>query len=77
MKRFRKHEVEEDGATGLNHHERLRLLENAVPKQWRQIEDLRRKVADLEFELNRRALPWFIRLFVRRAPAAIAPVEGA
>jgi hypothetical protein len=70
-------------AHGLDFHERLTLVEKAVPKQWRQIEALRRRVADLEAEVNRWNVPWYLRLFVARKAAALPatapadPAEGA
>jgi hypothetical protein len=57
---------------GLNHHERIARLEGAVRGDGRRsglvddVEDLRRRLEDLESAARRRALPWYLRWTVRR-----------
>lgn len=58
---------------GLNHHERIARIERGFRGPggvWEEIEtlragqeQLRRDVADLKLEANRRQLPWYVRLF--------------
>ena len=46
---------------GLTEHERLTLLEKAVPKLWRSYEEQQQKVEDLTHEVNRLRMPWWLR----------------
>ena len=54
---------------GLDHHERITLLENAVSKLWKAHEEMRREVADLRLDANRRRIWWPLRFFLRRKEA--------